>query len=130
MIDGKTLNAELGNNSSRNCPICLAGPAKLKGFDRQHFQPTDEQTLLHGLCPLHVLLRGFDYFLNVGSHRQFMQHEARGAVNQSKRDETKKEMREEARRVFGVHLWEARIGGAGNRHDKHIIYIFIFFLYS
>ena len=69
LLDGKALNADVGNRCQSRCPICFKLPSDLRDNPETIFPAVPGVIPMLCLSILHFLLRSFDHLLKLGFHK-------------------------------------------------------------
>lgn len=65
-IDGKVLNTILNTASQLRCPFCDLTSNQFNNLDVAFSKPVKEETLVHGISPLHSWIRALEFVLKLG----------------------------------------------------------------
>ena len=65
MLDGKSIGVLTLTPSNMTCPNCKANPKDFNDLEHVMKFKVDESSLIFGISPLHMLIRGLEYILHL-----------------------------------------------------------------
>ena len=121
MMDGKCINAVVGNKCTAKCPYCLLHQQMNTPEMRKKMVPPESTLDLMCLSILHYLLRLLEHFLNVGKRKGIRKFQAEGGHKKNPSCVAEMKIIQDAFiEKYGIHVSEPRQGGKGNSNTGTI----------
>lgn len=100
MVDGKVVNAAMGNKSTMRCNICKATQASFKDIKKIKKLPIDQKALNFGVSPLHCKIRAMEALQSLAYRLGSRNNQVRGKVSNYPLSFTNKR----SRKLMMLHL--------------------------